>query len=268
MKDLLNEKIYILWAAGIILCVALALFCVFFLAVRPADSASPFTDSAQVAADSEPALTGSTVPDTEADCLLPETEDRGSLYQSRLVFAGDITTYDLEYYYAITDASRILVPDDGNLTLQNYTTAQINYADSGEYLTLPQAIAKKQPDILVLTLGRNDASLTESAFKELYSALLADVRASSPATVILCQSVLPVEAFYPEVTNEDIDRVNAWIIEVCTQQGCYYLNTAEALKTTDGALSSDYSAGDGVQISALGCSAVLSYIRSHAIPEA
>ena len=270
MKNILNEKIYILWALAIILCTALALYCVFFLAVRPADSASSLTDAsvAETTADSESLLTDSSVTDTKVDCVLQPTEDMGSLYQSRMVFAGDITTSDLKYYNAITDASQIMVPDDGNLSLRNYNSALINYADSGEYVTLPQAIAKKQPDLLVLTLGRDDYSLTESDFKEAYRDLIAAVRASSPATVILCQSIFPVEEFYTEVSNEDIDRMNAWIIDICSQLGCYYLNTAETLKTTDGALSGDYSAGDGVQISALGCSAVLSYIRSHAIPGA
>lgn len=259
-----NDKFYILWSGGIFLCLLLALTAVIYASVTKGVTSADTADepTQQVSEPDTPAAAEDETPNLDSSCVLAQSTDQGSDYLGQFVFLGDVTTYDLQYYYALPKA-QVWTTSDHSLRLSDAATAQIVYPETGESMPLAQALSQKQPAYFVITLGREDLALGKDAFMAAYSDLIHAVWDANPSTKIICQSVFPVEDGLETVTNTDVNTVNAWIIQVCEQMGCRYLNTYEVLADPSGALISDYSTGDGIQISALGCNAITNYVRTH-----
>ena len=139
-------------------------------------------------------------------------------------------------------------------------------------LTVSQAIAKKQPEFLVITLGLNNGAsyYTEDQFKQCYRMLLNSVIDTSKDVKIILQSLFPVARTckVSAYTPERIALCNTWIRDLAAEYEVKYLDTVSVLSDEDGYLIPEYdNGGDGIHLNEIGLSAVLQYIRTHGYSE-
>lgn len=239
---------------GIIVLIILVI-CLIFLAVllfKPNENAQPTIETPE----ENPA---------PIDVVLPLTEDAGREYIDKIYFVGESTT--AHFFKGGVDRSHILVPSSATLTLGS-DILQILVGDN--QLTIPEAVKDANAEILIITIGVNNASrFSEKEYKTFYSKLINAIIEKSPSTKIIIQSSFPVTKAYSDqgkaITNADIDRNNQWAMELAEQYSLRYLDTQSILKNSDGAMIEEYSNGDGVHMNEIAYTAIIQYIRTHAI---
>ena len=292
MKRNAKNSMFFVWTLAIFACLLLVLFALIFSSCGqgarvpvttdpPAQSEMPADDgkespdsgtSAEPGSESEAPDEGVAATDTPASSvLLAETEDAGQEYIDKLTFLGDSTTYGLKYYEVLSggkNTTQVWTPASGTLTLFNYATATIVFPEDGQEISIVDAVTRKLPEYLVITLGVNGVSMMdEDWFKTDYTALVQSIQAASPDTKIICNSIYPVENDYEQIesiNNTNIPQANEWIKAVAEATGCKYADSASVLKAEDGSLREDYGNGDGIHLNADGFNAVLNYLRTHA----
>ena len=292
MKRNAKNSMFFVWTLAIFACLLLVLFALIFSSCGqgagvpvttdpPAQSEMPADDgkespdsgtSAEPGSESEAPDEGEAASETPASSvLLAETEDAGQEYIDKLTFLGDSTTYGLKYYEVLSggkNTTQVWTPASGTLTLFNYATATIVFPEDGQEISIVDAVTRKLPEYLVITLGVNGVSMMdEDWFKTDYTALVRSIQAASPDTKIICNSIYPVENDYEQIesiNNTNIPQANEWIKAVAEATGCKYADSASVLKAEDGSLREDYGNGDGIHLNADGFNAVLNYLRTHA----
>lgn len=202
---------------------------------------------------------------TEPEVILPLTEDKGWDYIDKIYFVGDSTTY--HFHKGGIDKSHIFVPESLTMTL-NSNINNIIVGDKG--LTVSQALADVNAEIVIITLGVNGAdNFTETKYKTYYKKLIDNIQELSPETKIILQSVFPVTKSYSDkdngVSNESIDKLNEWAKEIAADEGLRYLDTQSILKDDNGAQIEYFNVKDGVHMNADAYSAIIDYIKTHAI---
>ena len=202
----------------------------------------------------------------QSSALLPETADAGDAYQSETLFIGDSNTVRL---YA-----------NGLISLQQFcakegigTSAALNEGivtfkkDSSRY-TIAEAVAMMKPRRVVMSFGTNDTGMEVSDFIAHYTALIQAIQQSYPYTDIIVNTVPPVPADhsnYPHMDQAKIDDFNMALLDLCEQLGVRFLNSAEALKGSDGYGIADYYTSGDIHLKSAGLKAVLNYLRTHAL---
>lgn len=292
MKRNAKNSMFFVWTLAIFACLLLVLFALIFSSCGqgagvpvttdpPAQSEMPADDgkespdsgtSAEPGSESEAPDEGVAATETpSSSVLLAETEDAGQEYIDKLTFLGDSTTYGLKYYEVLSggkNTTQVWTPASGTLTLFNYATATIVFPEDGQEISIVDAVTRKLPEYLVITLGVNGVSMMdEDWFKTDYTALVQSIQAASPDTKIICNSIYPVENDYEQIesiNNTNIPQANEWIKAVAEATGCKYADSASVLKAEDGSLREDYGNGDGIHLNADGFNAVLNYLRTHA----
>ncbi len=212
--------------------------------------------------------------------VLEESADMGQEYIDSIIFLGDSTTYHMINRAVLTggkQTKQVWSGASGWLNLDGTIhTTTIRYPDTGEEMTVAEAVALKKPEYLVITLGIDYgvAYCNQAKFTTYYGKLLAAIKQASPDTKIMLQSIFPVSASYEQgfidagkeetgITNAKIDTANTWVMQLAKEYGCKYLDTASVLKNENGAMSAIYDAGDGIHMTADAYKAILQYIRTH-----
>lgn len=240
----------------------------------------PVTDPVTEPPVTEPPATdpvSSYIPDAPptGDYILGKTPDAGIEYQDKIVFLGDSTTYSLLYYGALSggkESTQIWTPKSRTLALDMALTTTILYPETEEEITIEEAARRKQPEIMVITLGVNGVSYMhdkEDFFISVYTKLVNKIKNASPNTKIILQSIYPVARNWEKtksINNERIRAANVWIRTVAQDCGVYYLDTISVLEDEEGFLPEAYQNGDGIHFNAHSCGIVLEYIRTHALP--
>ena len=291
MKRNAKNSIFFVWTIAIFICMIMV-FCALIFSSCGTGADVPITTDPPAASE-QPADSGDETSDVTADpnaavtdggegtaatdapqtssVVLGETEDAGQEYIDKLTFLGDSTTYGLKYYEVLSggkNTTQVWTPASGTLTLFNYATATIVFPEDGQEISIVDAVTRKQPEYLVITLGVNGvAEMDEDWFKQDYTALVQSIQAASPDTKIICNSIYPVENDYEyinSINNTNIPQANEWIKAVAEATGCKYADSASVLKAEDGSLREDYGNGDGIHLNADGFNAVLEYLRTHA----
>jgi lysophospholipase L1-like esterase len=215
-------------------------------------------------------------PSTPLEILYPntvlrETTDAGQDYIDGITFLGDSTTYGLIPYKMLKDGRdtmQVWTPQSGTLTLSQASIATIVYPDDNSEITIIEAVEKKRPPILLITLGVNGVSfMNRDYFTSEYKKLIESIQSKSPETFIIVQSMFPVARSYAKqesINNEKITAANEWIAALADEAGVKYLDTYSALVGEDGFLPEDYQNGDGMHLNDVGFGVELSYIRTHA----
>ena len=285
-----------LWNAAIILCAAASVFALLFTACsKPSDGERPgkgeFTVTAETPAPpvTQPATDPTDAPVTESPApvetpasappsvddptRLGETPDAGRAYLDKFVFLGDSTTYGIGVYYGygyteLCPPSQVWTPASGTLTLSYYNIATIVYPETGEELTIAEAVKRAKPEIMMITLGVNGISfMDEEWFIRDYTALVESIQAASPDTKIILNSIYPVAASYQyqsDINNNKICAANVWIERIAAATGCRFLNSFECLVGADGYLPESCQNGDGLHLTGEAFTTVMQYIRTHA----
>ncbi len=203
--------------------------------------------------------------------LLPLTADAGQGYIDNITFLCDSPFYALKVFEMLSGGygtTQIWTGPEGTMTLGYLDGFEILDPYDGALRTIPDALALHKPPVLMITLGINGVALWgEAEFRAAYVRLIDTVRAASPDTVILTQSILPISPAYENwgmFTNALITEANSWILEISEQYGLHYLDTYSALAGEDGNIRPEFVQIDGLHIRPEGLEAALSYIRTHA----
>ena len=218
------------------------------------------------------------------ECCLGETEDAGESYIKKIIFLGESTTYGLQRYGVLpggrsttqvwtgATCSDRIVRCSGTLSLSPaICQTRVYYPDDGTALTIFEAVQKKSPEYLIVTIGLNNGAsyYSEDEFKQCYRGLLNSIASASSETTVILQSLFPVarSCRISAYTPERIRLCNLWIQDLAREYEIGYLDTASILSDADGYLCEEYdNGGDGIHLNELGLRAVLQYIRTHAHP--
>ena len=175
------------------------------------------------------------------DTVLGVTPDAGQEYIDKIVFLGDSTTYGLRAYSMLKDGKstkNVWTPRSGTLALFNVSFATIVYPETDEEITIKEAVRRKKPEYLVITLGVNGVSqMKEDQFKTAYKGMLKEISEASPDTKVICQSIFPVARSYASlgsINNEKIRNANEWIVEIADEMGVKYIDTYSVLCDAEG----------------------------------
>lgn len=244
-----------------------------------AQSSNPTEDSNSGANGSESnGVSESETNKDDTDIILKSTSDAGQEYIDKIVFLGDSTTYGLSYY-GIVKENQVWTGagsnggTNGTLTLDStINTRKIYYPDDDSALTIAQAVAKKKPEYLIITLGINGGVASyfeEKQFKASYRKVIEAVKENSPETVMILQNIFPVASNvnneeYPKITNQNIDTANGWVKDIAKEYGLKYLDSQECLRGIDGYMQSSYQSGDGIHMTPAALRVLINYIRTHA----
>ncbi len=144
----------------------------------------------------------------------------------------------------------------------------VRLAAEGRDLTLRDAVAYQKPDVLVITVGVSGGAgvMPEERFKQTYRELLRSVRAASPETHVIAQSILPLSDrsvnHYKHLTKDAVVQANGWIREVCLEMGVAYLDThAVLLDPSTGYLRREYQNDEYMHLTASAYAVMLDHIR-------
>lgn len=213
--------------------------------------------------------------DYDSPALLPECDDLGTEYIDRITFLVDSPMYWLGPFELLSggaDTTQVWTGPTHTMTLAYLRDFDILDPFDGQLRTIPETTALRKPDIMVITVGINGvAFMDEDWFKEEYIHLIDEIRAASPETTILLQSILPITPDYwswGDITNDTITEANRWMLEICEQEGIHYLDAFSALIGEDGNAIAELMQSDGLHPNEEGLAKVLMYIRTHGyLPE-
>lgn len=269
---------YRLWIGAIFVSLILVLFTLVFVSVSgsfatndPISSASP-PPTASVTPDNSPEPTDTPLPITitTENVELQQTEDMGESYLDKFVFLGDSTTNGLSYYEMV-DPTQVWCPSNGTFSLFNQSIIRIRYPETGEELTIPEILSRKQPEYLLITLGINGiSSMDENYFKSEYKSLISTIQTASPNTKIIVNSMYPLCASYDTSSGITMDKVragNEWLKALSVEAGVYFVNTYSTLVDSTGFMPESYTNGDGLHLNPTSFELVLSYLRTHGYPQ-
>lgn len=170
-------------------------------------------------------------------------------YLNDTIFIGDSRTNGMaNYNFAPRD--RVYAIDGANHQTAR-TEKFLILSSTGRKLTIAEAIGVVKPVRMIVSFGINGvAFMGEDTFMDEYSAFLDELKAASPDTILVVQSILPVssaqEAEDPRMTNEVIDSYNQKLQALTLEKGGRWLDTAGLLKNAWGELDAAYDAGDGL----------------------
>ena len=198
--------------------------------------------------------------------LLTETADAGTDYLNNTLFLGDSNTVRL-YNNGLISLQQFCAKE-GIGTQVALNEGIVTFKKDPNHYTIPQAVAMMKPRRVVMTFGTNDTGMEVSDFIAHYTALIQAIQQSYPYTDIIVNTVPPVPADhsnYPHMDQAKIDDFNMALLEMCEQLGVRFLNSAEALKGSDGYGIADYYTSGDIHLKSAGLKAVLNYLRTHAL---
>lgn len=204
--------------------------------------------------------------DNASTALLTETADAGTDYLNDTLFLGDSNTVRL-YNNGLISLQQFCAKE-GIGTQVALNEGIITFKKDSNHYTIPQAVAMMKPRRVVMTFGTNDTGMEVSDFIAHYTALIQAIQQSYPYTDIIVNTVPPVPADhsnYPHMDQAKIDDFNMALLDMCEQLGVRFLNSAEALKGSDGYGIADYYTSGDIHLKSAGLKAVLNYIRTHAL---
>ena len=250
-----------------ILCV-LAVLLTFGITTTLLKKEEPAPSVSESAADPTPGedLSGHYQIDNASTALLTETADAGTDYLNDTLFLGDSNTVRL-YNNGLISLQQFCAKE-GIGTQVALNEGIVTFKKDSNHYTIPQAVAMMKPRRVVMTFGTNDTGMEVPDFIAHYTALIQAIQQSYPYTDIIVNTVPPVpvdHSNYPHMDQAKIDDFNMALLEMCEQLGVRFLNSAEALKGSDGYGIADYYTSGDIHLKSAGLKAVLNYLRTHAL---
>ena len=204
--------------------------------------------------------------DNASTALLTETADAGTDYLNDTLFLGDSNTVRL-YNNGLISLQQFCAKE-GIGTQAALNEGIVTFKKDSNHYTIPQAVAMMKPRRVVMTFGTNDTGMEVPDFIAHYTALIQAIQQSYPYTDIIVNTGPPVPADhsnYPHMDQAKIDDFNMALLDLCEQLGVRFLNSAEALKGSDGYGIADYYTSGDIHLKSAGLKAVLNYLRTHAL---
>lgn len=180
------------------------------------------------------------------------------------VFIGDSITDGIKSYGLMKNATVI---SNTGLNPETILTGKKIKTSSG-YVTALEALARTNPKKVYILLGANGiAWFSEDYFVKEYGLFVDAVKEQHPESTVYIQSILPVTKAYSNanngVTNAKIDQYNARLKQLAQEKGVQYVNVAEALKDSYGALPAEASPTDGMHFGPTYYKKWFAYLKTH-----
>ena len=189
-------------------------------------------------------------------------------YFDDVAFVGDSRTDGFRLYSGLDRGTYFCVTGE---TVASATDMENWKTEEGKKISLADAVAAADCGKIYLMLGVNELGWNGTdIFRTHAGNLLQRLKADHPDAEIVVQSLLPVSAEQDAkgsyVNNQRILAYNQVWRELAEENGCDYVNAAEAVTGEDGCLPADMSF-DGVHLNRAGCHAWLDYLRTHSVGE-
>ena len=265
-----NETMTPMQHRAVLVCVlcVLAVLLTFGITTTLLKKEEPAPSVSESVADPTPGedLSGHYQIDNASTALLTETADAGTDYLNDTLFLGDSNTVRL-YNNGLISLQQFCAKE-GIGTQVALNEGIVTFKRDSNHYTIPQAVAMMKPRRVVMTFGTNDTGMEVPDFIAHYTALIQAIQQSYPYTDIIVNTVPPVPADhsnYPHMDQAKIDDFNMALLALCEQLGVRFLNSAEALKGSDGYGIADYYTSGDIHLKSAGLKAVLNYLRTHAL---
>ncbi|MBR3596595.1 MAG: SGNH/GDSL hydrolase family protein [Clostridia bacterium] len=207
----------------------------------------------------------------ESPAILGKSEDMGQEYIDKLTFICDSPTYWMWPFGFLkdgADTNSIWTGPEGTMTLAYQSDYCILDPYDNAEKPIRQVVEEHKPEYLIIAVGINGISfMDEEYFKREYTDLVTDIKAISPDTKLMCQSIYPITPAYRnwgDITNEMITEANSWILEIAEENACRYLDSFSILLAEDGNAIPELMMKDGLHPNEEGLAKVIEYIRTHA----
>lgn len=207
----------------------------------------------------------------ESPAILGKSDDMGQEYIDKLTFICDSPTYWMWPFGLLKDGADtncIWTGPEGTMTLAYQSDYCILDPYDNIEKPIRQVVEEHKPEYLIIAVGVNGISfMDEEWFKKEYTDLVTDIKAISPGTKLMCQSIYPITPAYRgwgDITNETITAANSWILEIAQEHGCRYLDSFAILLGEDGNAIPELMMKDGLHPNEEGLAKVIEYIRTHA----
>ena len=209
--------------------------------------------------------------------VIATSDNVESTYTDNIIFLGESTTYHLKSRAVLAEGKntkQVWAPKSGTLMLDpTIKECMIVYPETGEEISLEEALSRKKPKFICLTFGLNGATnfiaRGDSYFKYCYQSLVNSIQKESPNTKIIINSCFPIAnsmdmsryTIDAEVLNAYIDTLNIWASEIAEKNNLIFIDTASALKDKSGYLMNEYSVDDGYHLTAEAYRVILKIIN-------
>lgn len=197
--------------------------------------------------------------------VLEQTADAGEDYLEETLFVGDSNTVRYYLYGSVPLQSDIGVSGMATGSITSFPCVQ--FYGYSQMVTIPRAIGIIQPRRVIFGFGSNNlGGNLETAVKNYRKAVKACLDEYAYFTVIISSvPALDKNRSNKSLKQDDADKLNEMLADMCRQEGWYFLNSAEVLKDPDtGWAVSGYTISDGLHLSEEGVEVYLDYVRTHA----
>lgn len=268
----------VIWAVGIFACL-LTLFVGFVIASVNRYSGESFSTDVDLngCSNADADVTQQTGADTSASgggalMYLSETADAGMSYIDKLTFICDSSVIGIRDYGVLTggkETYQVWGTETGTFKISDFMNGKIIYPADESELSISDAALIAKPPILVICVGQDGLSTAdENTFKASYSAMIDQIKASSPDTVLILSSISSISENYTgldDLTSEMVLTANEWIKDLCQKYGCYYVDAGHACDTGYGYVHVSYLSTNGKTLNVNGVNEYVNYLRTHAL---
>ena len=198
---------------------------------------------------------------------VPESEPVEDDFFSNTAFIGNSLAQGFMLY------SGLKTPDyyaTQSISVSNIFYEKAINAGNGTYITILDALARKDHDMIYIMLGLNEISLTEEDFYTRYARLIDRIREIQPHAAIYLQSMTPVTDEQSKsgsiFNNVRIRQYNVLIRQLAAEKKCHFLDVYSSIANEDGDLPAGGSF-DGIHPYTKYYKAWRDYLKCHAILE-
>ncbi len=211
---------------------------------------------------------GQLLPDYDWGLPVPASEAVEQDYFSDAVFIGNSLAQGFMLYAGLKTADQFAVQ---SITVNNIGSEKVIRDDNGGFISILDAMARKQYGKVFVMLGINELSWAgKDTFYTQYAALIDLLRELEPGAEIFLQSMTPVTAQESETstvfTNDRIHEYNEVIRQLAEDKEAHYLYVFDALADDTGCLPAG-SSSDGIHPYSNYYPQWLTYLQTHTVTE-
>ncbi|MDE5577559.1 MAG: hypothetical protein K2J11_09250 [Oscillospiraceae bacterium] len=214
-----------------------------------------------------------TVTETEAETaetepaprvIVPKLEwtslDWNKEFMEDTIFVGDSVCRALYVYNDLLTTKQVAATGGAAArNIYDYTFKMEN-----NEFTLREAAEHYKPKVFFLWMGINDINMTErDVYANNLKAIAEDMLSISPESKVVILSMSPTSDYHEWNANERIRDYNAAAKEMCEAiegEEIYYLDIQDILSDEEGYLLPECDSGDGMHLSQMAYTRLLSYI--------
>ena len=196
--------------------------------------------------------------------IVPKLEwtslDWNKEFMEDTIFVGDSVCRALYVYNDLLTTKQVAAT--GGAAARNIYDYSFKMEDNE--LTLREAAEHYKPKVFFLWMGINDINMTErDVYANNLKAIAEDMLSISPESKVVILSMSPTADYHEWNANERIRDYNAAAKEMCEAiegEEIYYLDIQDILSDEEGYLLPECDSGDGMHLSQMAYTRLLSYI--------